>query len=71
MVLLNSAVGLVERLFHHRAGDWARPVWWGKKLGCGGRFFASAVGYAKSFVSNNHEFCFLGDTETQRGEAAN
>jgi hypothetical protein len=29
-------------------------------------FFASAVGYAKSFFSNNHEFCFLGATEALR-----
>ena len=42
------------------------PVRWGKKLGCGDRFFRIRHGYAKSFVSNNHEFCFLGATETLR-----
>jgi hypothetical protein len=32
------------KICHHRATDWARPVWWGKKLGCAGRFFASVLG---------------------------
>jgi hypothetical protein len=36
------------------ATDFSLPLW----------------GYAKSFVSNNDKFCFLGDTEAQRGFAA-
>jgi hypothetical protein len=53
-------------VIHHGASDWARPVWWGKKQGCASRFLASVLGYAKSLVSNNHRFCFLGDTEAER-----
>ena len=38
----------------------------GRNSAAAADFFASAVGYAKSFVSNNHKFCFLGATETLR-----
>src|ERR1035441_8818482 len=55
-----------QKNIHHRAFRLGGPVWWGKKLGCVGRFFGSGVGYANSFVSNSHKFCFLGATETLR-----
>src|ERR1019366_5051063 len=51
---------------HHRAFGLGGQSGGGRNLAAATDFFASAVGYAKSFVSNNHEFCFLGDTETRR-----
>jgi hypothetical protein len=52
--------GRNQKNIHHRADDWARPVWRGRNSAAAAFFFASTRGYDKSFVSNNHKFCFLG-----------
>ena len=58
--------GLAANNIHHGAFGLGGQSGGGRNLAAATDFFASAVGYAKSFVSNNHEFCFLGDTETRR-----
>jgi len=50
---------------HRRASDWAAQSGGGRNSAPVADFFAFAVGYAKCFVSNNHEFRFLGAAEKQ------
>ena len=57
---------LAEEIIHHRAFGLGGQSGGGRNLAAATDFFASAVGYAKSFVPNNHEFCFLGVTEARR-----
>jgi hypothetical protein len=55
--------GRGQENIHHRAFGLEGQSGGGRNSAAAADFFASAVGCAKSFVSNSHGFCFLGATE--------